>query len=164
MLARCAVAAGASGVFLVYSVVSLVIRAGFATLPERIGLGRSASIALVSQAVAGVVAAAWSTPAGLYAGTILMAVGGAFLYPSLMAAAVAPVSDVERSQVVSGFTMFFEVGGVSGGLVLGPLVALSDERAAFVGGACFAVVGLVVLTRLVLRSPQASTRRPLDCA
>ncbi len=154
---------GASGVFLVYSAVSLVVRAGLATLPERLGLGRSAAIALAAQAAAGVMAALWGTGTGLYAATVLMALGGAFLYPSLMAAAVAGVSDTERSQVISSFTMFFEVGGVSGGLLLGPLVALSDERAAFMGGAVFAAAGLVMLRTWVLR--RMSTRETVssDC-
>jgi MFS family permease len=156
--------AGASGVFLVYSVISLVIRIGFATLPERLGVGRSAGIALSTQALGGVVAALWASPIGLYTGTVFMAVGGAFLYPSLMAAAVAAVIETERSQVISSFTMFFEIGAVVGGLVLGPVVALSDERAAFLGGAGFAVVGLIVLSRWVLRrSVPSSPTVPTGC-
>lgn len=155
---------GASGVFVVYSVISLVIRIGLATLPERLGLARSAALALSIQAAGGAVAALWASPSGLYAGTVLMAVGGAFLYPSLMAAAVAAVVDSERSQVISSFTMFFEVGAVVGGLVLGPVVALTDERAAFLGGAIFALAGLVVLSRWVMRrSPSPSPPVLTDC-
>jgi MFS family permease len=154
---------GASGVFLLYAVVSLVFRAGFATLPERLGLGRSATIALTAQAVAGGMAALWSSPFGLYASTLLMALGGAFLYPSLMAAAVSTAPDTERSEVISSFTMFFEVGAVAGGLILGPLVALSDERSAFLGGAVFAAAGLVVLRRLVLRRLTTLPPLPSDC-
>jgi len=155
--------AGASGVFLLYSMVSLVIRAGFATLPERLGLRRASTVALVCLAVAGALAAAWSSPVGLYSATVLIALGTAFLYPSLLAAAVAPVSDDERSQVVSGFTMFFEVGAVVGGLALGPLVALSDERAAFAGGGVLALAGLVAVRRWVQDSVPTPPVRPLDC-
>lgn len=155
---------GASGVFLAYSVISLAIRIGFATLPERLGVARSAGLALALLAVGGAAAALWASPTGLYAGTVLMAVGGAFLYPSLMAAAVAAVADTERSQVISSFTMFFEVGAMVGGLVLGPVVALTDERAAFLGGAGFAVTGLVVLSRWVLRRATPSSPTVLtDC-
>jgi MFS family permease len=154
---------GASGVFLVYSVVSLVVRAGFATLPERLGLARSATIALTLQGVGGVLAALWASGTGLYIGTVFVAVGGAFLYPSLMAAAVAHVPDNERSQVISGFTMFFEVGAVVGGLVMGPVVALNDERSAFMGGAAFAAVGLVMLRRLVLRPTMCDRPVLTDC-
>lgn len=148
---------GASGVFLAYSVISLAIRIGFATLPERLGVARSAGLALSLQTVGGATAALWATPTGLYAGTVFMAIGGVFLYPTLMAAAVTGVADTERSQVISSFTMFFEVGAMVGGLVLGPVVALADERAAFLGGAGFAVAGLVVLRRSVLRRSMPSS-------
>lgn len=154
---------GASGVFMVYSAVSLVMRAGFATVPERLGLARSATVALTLQGVAGVVTALWTSGTGLYTGTVLMAVGGAFLYPSLMAAATAHVADDERSQVVSSFTMFFEVGAVVGGLVLGPMVALHDERSAFMGGAVFAALGLVMLRRLVIRPVRSPQPALTDC-
>lgn len=143
---------GSALVFLMYSTISLVLRLVLAKVPERIGLGRAATLALTLLVIGGVVAVVRPTPAALYAGTVVLSVGNSLLYPSLMAAAVGAVSAQERARVLAGFTMFFEVGAAVGGLTLGPIVAAWDERAAFLGGSVFAAVGLVVLRRFTLPS------------
>jgi MFS family permease len=136
---------GASGVFVLYSVICLGIRVVFAKLPERIGLVQSVAAALAALAAGLTLVATFPSAAGLYAGTVVMSLGIALLYPALMATAVNMVPENERSQVLATFTMFFEVGTILGGLVLGPVVAASSERGAFVGGVFFALGGLVVL-------------------
>lgn len=136
---------GASGVFVLYSVICLGIRVVFARLPERIGLARSVAIALGTLALGLAITASSPTALGLYAGTVVLSLGIALLYPALMATAVNMVSERERSQVLATFTMFFEVGTILGGLVLGPVVAATSERGAFTGGVVFALAGLVVL-------------------
>ena len=50
---------------------------------------------------------------------MLIGVGQAFLYPSLMALTVNRVSERERAVALGSFTMFFDVGTVAGGLALG---------------------------------------------
>lgn len=142
--------AGVAGVFVVYSLVNLVVRVGLAWLPERLGLAVSAAAALSGLAVGSVLVATLRSPGGLYAGTVVIALGISLLYPSLLAAAVNSVSELERAQVIATFTMFFEVGTIAGGLVLGPLVAATGERAAFLGGAAFAGAGIVLLRTWVL--------------
>lgn len=141
---------GVAGVFVVYSIVNLSVRVGFARLPERLGLARTAAAALTALGTGAAIAALVRSPAGLYAGTVVLALGTALLYPALLAAAVNPVPENERAQVISTFTMFFEIGTIAGGLVLGPIVAASTERAAFVGGTVFAVTGIVLLRTWVL--------------
>ena len=44
----------------------------------------------------------------------------AFLYPSLMALTVNRADDRERPAAISSFTMFFEIGTVTGGLAARP--------------------------------------------
>lgn len=141
---------GSALVFLLYSTISLVLRIVLAKVPERIGLGRAATWALSLLVIGGMVTVIRPSSLALYAGTVVLSVGNALLYPSLMAAAVRAVSERERARVLAGFTMFFEVGAAAGGLALGPLVAATDERAAFLGGAVFAAVGLAVLRRITL--------------
>jgi MFS family permease len=136
---------GASGVFILYSVICLVIRIVFAKLPERLGLTRSVGAALSALALGLAIVAGIPSALGLYAGTAVMSLGIALLYPALMATAVNMVSEAERSKALATFTMFFEVGTILGGLVLGPVVAASSERGAFVGGVAFALIGLVLL-------------------
>lgn len=136
---------GASGVFVLYSVICLVIRIAFAKLPERLGLARSVGAALAALALGLSIVAAVPSSLGLYAGTVVMSLGIALLYPALMATAVNMVSEAERAKALATFTMFFEVGTILGGLVLGPVVAASSERGAFTGGVVFALAGLALL-------------------
>jgi MFS family permease len=138
---------GVSGVFLLYSVLCLVIRIVFAKLPQRIGLLRSVAGSLLSLALGGIVAVGVPSKAGLYAATVLVSFGIAFLYPALLATAVDLVDPAERSRVLATFTMFFEVGTIMTGLLLGPVVSLTNERGAFAGGIVFAIIGLFVLRR-----------------
>ena len=57
-------------------------------------------------------------------------------------------------RAISTFTMFFEIGTASGALLFGTLADLTSKRAAFAGGACSCVVGLVVLWRVAVPRSQ----------
>jgi MFS family permease len=140
----------ASGPFVIYSVMCFALRLVGARLPERVGLGNAVTTALASLAGGLLLLAALNRVGGVYAGTVVLSVGMALLYPALMAFTVNSVSEQERSRALATFTMFFEVGTVVGGLVLGPLAHWSGERGAFAGGAALAVTGVWVLrTRLL---------------
>jgi MFS family permease len=93
---------------------------------------------------------AWATPAGLFAGTAVLAFGMSFLYPALSTIAVNAVPAHERSRVVSTFTMFFEIGTACGGLLFGAVAELSGKRGGFLGGSVSAIVGLWVLWRVLI--------------
>jgi MFS family permease len=136
---------GAGGLFLVYSIVCLVLRVAGATLPERLGPGRSVTIAFVTVAGALVLLAAVTQPWGLWVAAGVIGAGMAFLYPSLMALVVNNVGEDERASALSSFTMFFEAGTIVGGLALGGVGELFGKRAGFLGGAVLCAVGLVVL-------------------
>lgn len=145
-----------SGVFVLYSVVCLVVRLAGARLPERIGLQTALTIALGFNALGLVTAAAVASPAGLYAATLLIAIGISFQYPSLNALAVNAAPDSERAAVLSSFTMFFEIGVAFAGITFGSIGELTSKRGAFLAAAGAGITGLV-LVWTVLRQ---RTRRP----
>ena len=149
----------AAGPFVVYSVLCLGLRLFGARLPERIGLGNALTSALAGLTAGLLVLAAVGQPRGVYLGTIVISLGMALLYPSLMAFTVDSVREEDRARVLASFTMFFEVGTVGGGLLLGSVAQFAGDRGAFVGGAVIAVMGLWVLRRWLL--PVARERRPV---
>jgi MFS family permease len=142
--------ATSGGLFLTYSLVSLVIRIFGAKLPERLGPRRSVTIALsliaTGLTVVALVPAAWA----LWVAAALIGLGVAFNYPSLMALTVNRVRDDERAVAVSSFTMFFEVGTEASGLVVGAFAQVFGKQIGFFGGVVFCLLGLWVLrTRVV---------------
>ena len=109
-----------------------------ARLPERLGLGNALMAALVGISGGLLLLALLDHPSGVYLGTTVLAFGMALLYPSLMAFAVNSVTEPERARVLASFTMFFEVGTVIGGLLLGSVARFGGEQGAFAGGAVLA--------------------------
>jgi MFS family permease len=138
---------GSAGLFLVYSAVSLSLRIAGARLPERLGERVMVSIALSALMVSLLLIAAVGAPWALWAASAGTGVGMAFLYPSLMANVVNQATEHERASALSSFTMFFELGTIVGGVVLGAVGELFTKQAAFLGGAVVAAIGLVMLQR-----------------
>jgi MFS family permease len=133
------------GLFLAYALVSLVIRLFGAKLPERLGTRRSVSIALSAMALGLAVFALFPSVPGLWVGAVLIGLGAAFNYPSLMALTVNNASDEERASAISSFTMFFEIGSAGAGLTIGVLAQLVGKQAGFYGGVVSCLVGLWLL-------------------
>lgn len=136
---------GSARFFAVYSIVCLIIRLLGARIPERVGLLRSVGAALLFVLLAVLSVAVLASATGIWIGTVLFALGVSFLYPSLLAMSVEDVDDDERVAVVASFTMFFEIGGVLGGLALGGIGQILGKRAVFWGAAVFALSGLVLV-------------------
>jgi len=145
--------ASSGGLFLAYAAVSLVIRIFGAKLPERLGPRRAVSIALLSMAAGLVVFAVFPSVPGLWVGALLIGLGAAFNYPSLMALTVNNASDEDRASAISSFTMFFEIGSAGAGLTIGVLAQLVGKQTGFYGGVASCLVGLWVLRSRV--APQA---------
>ena len=93
--------------------------------------------------------AAVPTVAGLYTGAVIYALGVALHFPALMRLVVDAAPEHERSHAVATFSLFFDVAQGVGAALLGVLVALSGERAAFAAAAVLAAVGVIVLRRRV---------------
>ena len=149
---------GAGLFFALYSFAVLVLRVTCARLPERLGLGRVAFVAIGLCGVGMVLMGAVDGVTGMVIGTLVMSVGIAFYYPSLMAITLNSVVDGERAAVVPTFTMFFEVGSAAGGLALGPVADFLGYRAVFLTGGVLALADLALLWTVVLVPRQNALR------
>jgi len=141
--------AGSGALFAGYSVVCLVLRFAGARWQERLGVRRAVSVAFVALAMALSGLTLFPARWALWAAAALIGIASAFLYPSLMALTVNRVDERERPMAISSFTMFFEVGNISGGVVFGLIAELANKRAAFGSAAVLCVVGSwLLLTRV----------------
>ena len=136
--------------FATYAAVCLLIRIVAATVPDRIGHARAVTIALTFMLAGLAMLFLFPWPVGVFTSTVIVAIGISFNYPSLMAMVVDTVPEHERVRAISTFTMFFEIGTACGALILGTVADLSSKRSAFLGGAAFCAVGLVVLWKVAV--------------
>lgn len=137
--------ASSGGLFAVYALVSVLVRLFGATLPERLGPRRAVTIALSNVLIGLLVLAVFPSIPALWIASVFVGIGMAFNYPSLMALTVNRASDSDRAWAVSSFTMFFEVGSVVGGLLIGGLGEMVGKQHGFYGGVAFCVLGLYLL-------------------
>ena len=137
--------ASSGGLFAVYALVSVLVRIFGATLPERLGPRRAVTIALSNVLIGLAILAAFPTIAALWIAAVFVGFGMAFNYPSLFALTVNRASDSDRAWAVSSFTMFFEVGSVAGGLLIGAFAQAVGKQLGFLGGVMFCVLGLYLL-------------------
>lgn len=141
---------GSKWVFATYAAVCLLIRVVAATVPDRIGHAQAVTIALTFMMAGLAMLFVFPWPAGVFISTVILAIGISFQYPGLMAMVVDTVPAHERVRAISTFTMFFEIGTASGALLFGTLADLTSKRSAFVGGAGFCALGLIVLWRVAV--------------
>lgn len=153
---------GSGKIYAAYSVVCLLLRFVGARWLERLGPRRSVTIAFSTLAVALGGLALVPQPWMLWVGAVFVGVASAFLYPSLMALTVNRASERERPMAISSFTMFFEVGNISGGVVFGLVAELASKRAAFGSAVVVCAVGMWVLLTSVV--PVAARRRTAEPA
>lgn len=137
--------ATSGGLFAAYSLASVFVRIFGATLPERLGPRRAVTIALGTLGIGLAILAIVPTVAALWAASVFVGIGMAFNYPSLLALTVNRASDSDRAWAISSFTMFFEVGSVFGGLVIGGFAQLVGKQTGFVGGVVCCLIGLYLL-------------------
>ncbi len=149
--------ASSGALFAVYALVSVLVRLFGATLPERLGPRRAVTIALSNVLIGLAILAAFPTIPALWIAAVFVGFGMAFNYPSLLALTVNRASDSDRAWAVSSFTMFFEVGSVAGGLLIGAFAQVVGKQLGFLGGVAFCLLGLYLLRfRLVpVGSPEA---------
>ncbi|MGH1487797.1 MAG: MFS transporter, partial [Acidimicrobiales bacterium] len=147
---------GSAGtVLLVYGLLVLAMRIVGSKLPDRFGTLRMTTISLIGQAAGMAVMGLWASQVGLFAGAVVLAIGGSFLYPTLLTAAVFGVADNERARATSTFTLAFELSSGLGGPALGLAAAWYGTRAAFFGAALAALASLPVLFLWAARRPDA---------
>jgi predicted MFS family arabinose efflux permease len=149
---------GAGPLFLVFSLVVVGVRSLGARIPDTLGPHRAAALSLSLLAAGMLVLGLWRAPAGLYAGTVVFALGQALAFPSLMTFALAAAPPGERSAVVGTFSAFVDVALASGALALGAVAAATSYGGAFLAGSATAAAGLFLLARLP--APAAVARTP----
>jgi MFS family permease len=135
----------ASIVFLIFGLLTLAIRLVGARLPDRLGPLRAGTCAGVGMTAGLTIMAVWGTVPGLITGTVVLAIGIAFLYPGVMTLALTGVPENQRASVVGAVSMCFDLAGAFGALILGVVASFAGFRGAFAGGAVFAIAGLVLL-------------------
>ena len=146
-------------VFFTYSAVMFVARLVGAKVPERVGLVPCVVGAITLLGAGMFLIGVVSSTVGLFGGTVVVALGMSLMYPSLQTMAIEGVEDSERTAVLASFTMFFELGSASGGVIFG-LVAAATSRAG-----AFTVSGLVAFGALpVLRRFARQRAQPGDAA
>ena len=144
---------GAGSVFLVFSAVVVSTRVLARQVPDRLGPKRTSRIALGLIAAGLLIIGLWNVPAGLFAGTVVVAVGHALAFPSLMTLAVNAGPASERSSVVGTFSAFTELGFLVGALSLGAVASAVGYDGVFVVCAFGPLLGVAVLSRVSARPP-----------
>ncbi len=144
---------GAGSVFLVFSAVVVTTRILARQVPDRLGPKRTSRIALSLIAAGLFTIGLWNVPAGLFAGTVVVAFGHALAFPSLMTLAVNAGPASERSSVVGTFSAFTELGFLVGALTLGAIASAVGYDGVFVVCAFGPLLGVVVLSRISTPQP-----------
>ncbi|MGE0880146.1 MAG: MFS transporter [Acidimicrobiia bacterium] len=146
--------ANAGVVFFTYSAVMFMARLFGAKVPERVGLVTCVAGAITLLGTGMFLIGALPNTLGLLGGTVIVALGMSLLYPSLQTMAIEGVDDSERTAVLASFTMFFELGTASGGVIFGLVAAGTSRAGAFMVSGVVAFSALPVLRRFARRRGQ----------
>lgn len=136
---------GSRLVFALSSVLIFSIRLLGARIPDILGARKAGRIALITNTSGFLVMALWATPAGLFAGTALFAIGQSLVFPALMSLAIGNAPPAERGAVVGTFTAFFDLAFGVGALTLGWVASHFGYNGVFMGAAISAALGLGAL-------------------
>ncbi|MEA2612162.1 MAG: hypothetical protein QOI52_121, partial [Chloroflexota bacterium] len=128
-----------------YALIVVTLRLVFAKLPDQIGAARLSAFALVGSALGLGVLGLVASPTGVYLGTAIFATGIAFLFPALLALAVARVDENERGTVVGTTTAFVDLSFGLSPALLGLAVGTIGFGGIFVVSAIVAFGGSLLL-------------------
>ena len=143
---------GVQDVALLFTAASgtiVIVRLFAGHIPDRIGPVRAGTGALLMTFAATLVLAFWQTPAGAFAGAIVLACGLSLQSPSFIPLAIADVPDRERGSAMATFTGFYDIAGAVIGPVIGLIVAGVSYQAAFLFTGGMALVSLALLRPLI---------------
>jgi MFS family permease len=146
-------------VFLIFAATVIGIRSFGRRIPDRLGPGRCAALALSVIAAGLVTIALAGTVPGLLAGAALLGTGHALGFPALMSLAIQRSSPDERSGAVGTIAAGSQVAIGAGAIALGAIASLGGYRVMFAAGAAAAAVGLGLL-RVLTRDRVATLGQP----
>jgi MFS family permease len=135
----------AGWVFTTYAVLIVVARVFGAKIPDRIGAIRTGTGSLVAIGVGLLIVSSTPSAVALYAGVIVFSAGMAMNFPALLALVVNRSAEGDRAFAVASISVFFDLAFAVGALLMGGVVALAGERAAFAAGGLIALVGILPL-------------------
>ncbi len=136
---------GAGVPLAMYAIIVVALRIVFVRLPDEIGAARVSGGALAVGALGLALIGILPGAPGLYAGTAVFAAGIAFMFPALIAVAVARVDESERGSVVGTSSAFLDLSFGLSPAILGSVVDASGYPAAFLVSAVISAVGAGVL-------------------
>jgi MFS family permease len=136
---------GAGPALALYALIVVTLRIVFAKLPDQMGAARLSGFALVGSALGLGILGLVGTPVGVYLGTAVFATGIAFLFPALVALAVARVDETERGTVVGTTTAFVDLSFGLSPAILGLAVGTIGFGGIFLVSAAIALGGSVLL-------------------
>lgn len=146
---------GAGLVLGLFSAIVVAIRSVGATIPDRIGAGRSTRVALTLSAAGLLTVGLWREPAGLIVGAAVLGVGVALFTPALFSLAVQGVPANERGAVMGTVSSFLDIAFGLGAAVFGFVAAGVGRSGGFVVGAVVAAAGLWLVIASGLGSRRA---------
>jgi MFS family permease len=139
---------GAGPALALYALIVVTLRIIFAKLPDQIGAARLSGFALVGSALGLGILGLVGSPFGVYLGTAVFAMGIAFLFPALVALAVARVDETERGTVVGTTTAFVDLSFGMSPAILGVAVGTIGFGGIFLVSAVIALCGSLLLGAL----------------
>jgi len=136
---------GAGTALALYALIVVGLRIVFAKLPDQVGAPRLSGAAMVVTAVGLTVIGLVPTGTGLLIGTAIFAAGVAFVFPALLAVAVARVDETERGSVVGTTSAFLDLSFGLAPASLGLVASAAGYPAAFLVGAAVSLVGAGII-------------------
>ncbi len=136
---------GSRFVFIMYAAIVVLIRSFGARIPDVIGPVRASRLALAFSTAGLAMVALWESPAGLFAGTAVLAIGSSLAFPALMTLALRGTDPAERGTVLGTFGAFVDVAFGLGPATLGLVGDALGYRGLFLGAAAVAAGGLILL-------------------
>ncbi|HYO38062.1 MAG TPA: MFS transporter [Nocardioidaceae bacterium] len=147
-----------SVVLLLFGVTVVALRLVLARLPDRVPPLRLAAAALGVAAAGSIVVGTIRTPAGLVAGTVLLAVATAFLTPAIFAAVFSAVPADQRGGAAATTSIFIDLGLGGGPVLTGLIASATSVSTAFLLIAALPMAGTCLLLTLLRRAlPHRST-------
>jgi len=133
----------------VYPATWAICQIGFGALSDRVGRKSPIVAGMFLQAGAIALFPALEAYAGWIVAALLMGVGTALVYPTLLAVIGDVAAPAWRAQAIGAYRLWRDLGYAAGGLVAGVLADAGGMRTAFVAVAILtALSGLVVAARM----------------
>ncbi|HEY5785728.1 MAG TPA: MFS transporter [Microlunatus sp.] len=139
---------------LIYGAIVVICRIAFARVPDQLPPLKLGAASLALCTVGLLILGAAPSPTGMLSGTVVLAVGVAFLTPAIFAAVFGSVPQHERGAAAGTTTIFIDLGFGGGPLLLGLTAARAGIPLAFIVGAALTATGAALLVPAIKQKPK----------